>query len=248
MRGEVRVIVGIDEAGRGAQIGPLVLAAVAATSARLRALRCPGLRDPKGFSGERREALASAVRRHIIWSDVEVAPAAEVDMHVRAGRDGGAANLNTLEREMAKRLLARAPSTAGGVALLEQLEDRQRSDVPPVDPRQLSLDLPADVVADGRALFGPLVGQVPCLLAFDHADVTHPAVAAAALLAKIERDRLLDDIDRRYASIVGPIPRRGYPGPETTAWLARYTSIFHATPEERATWRRRSEEQHALAV
>ena len=238
------LIVGIDEAGRGAQLGPLVLAAAATTPDRLRRLRACGIFDPKALSRARREALATRVRKHLVWFDVEIAPAARVDLYVRSGRTGGAATLNTLEQEMAEALLARAPAT--------RLQPDTGMPLPSPrarGSRQLSLSLPPQVVADGRVLFSPLQKRVPLLQALDHADTAHPLVAAAALLAKLERDRLLDELDATVSSLVGRIPRRGYPGPETTAWLSAYAAFFQqAAPEQRLTWYRKEEVQHALPI
>jgi ribonuclease HII len=73
----------------------------------------------------------------------------------------------------------------------------------------------------------------------NHADDTEPAVMAAAILAKVERDRLLAAIDKTSASLCGFIPRKGYPSRETTAWLARYQAFFGTLPPDaRNTWGR----------
>ncbi|HVV52519.1 MAG TPA: hypothetical protein VHO06_22825 [Polyangia bacterium] len=77
---------------------------------------------------------------------------------------------------------------------------------------------PSDrIVADGRTLFHALERRCPTLTARDHADDTEPAVMAAAVVAKVERDRLLALLEKGCASLCGFIPRGGYPGPETTA-------------------------------
>ena len=55
--------IGIDEAGRGAHVGPLVLAAVALTSEQSDWLIAAGLRDSKPISPRRRTALTPL----LIW-------------------------------------------------------------------------------------------------------------------------------------------------------------------------------------
>jgi ribonuclease HII len=95
------------------------------------------------------------------------------------------------------------------------------------------------IVADGQVLFRPLEDHFPNLRAVNHADDTEPSVMAAAILAKVERDRLLATIDKTSASLCGFIPRKGYPGRETTAWLARYQAFFGTLPlDARNTWGR----------
>jgi ribonuclease HII len=201
------VVLGIDEAGRGALVGPLVLAAVAVDRAGFAALRRLELRDSKLLSERRRRDASEQIRRIATWIGLEARSAEVVDQFVRGDRIGHRLSLNVLEQRMALRLIRRAPT-------------------------------PAETVADGRRLFSPLSAKVPSLVARDHADQDHPVVAAAALIAKCHRDQLVDGIDEECASLCGRLPRRGYPGPETTAWIERYRSFFGTTPAHvRASWR-----------
>jgi ribonuclease HII len=205
---ETRSTLGIDEAGRGAQIGPLVLAGVLVDVAQAAALLERGLRDSKPLSRARRAAIADAIRATAAWVGVEVRTAADVDGYVRAGGRAGR-TLNVLERRMAASLIRRAPGSSR-------------------------------IVADGRALFRALERRRPLLTARDHADDTEPAVMAAAIIAKVERDRLLALLEKECVSLCGFIPRGGYPGPETTAWIARHRAFFGSLPAStRATWGRR---------
>ena len=94
--------------------------------------------------------------------------------------------------------------------------------------------LPRDDLRDSKALTRR---RFPALTAHNYADQSHPAVMAAALVAKAERDRRLDELDRACGSLCSHIPRRGYPGDDTTAWLARYHRFFGALPVDvRLTW------------
>lgn len=100
--------IGVDEAGRGPVLGPLVLAAVCVDTAAARALARAGVRDSKGFGAgaaarARRRELACEIRARAVWCQVAVVDVAEVDRRVRRGE------LNALEREVAARLLAAAP-------------------------------------------------------------------------------------------------------------------------------------------
>ncbi len=199
----VMIVIGIDEAGRGAEVGPLVVAAVAIEADELQGLIEGGLKDSKGLTPSRREALAQRIRRAAVWTGAEVAPAAVVDRYVGRPRR----SLNSLERLLAARLLRRAPAACR-------------------------------VIADGARLFGALARR-GLLVALDHADVTFPEVTSAGLIAKVRRDELLGEIDERVASLVGRVPRNGYPGAETSAWIKRYQEFFGGTPPEvRATWYR----------
>ena len=71
------MIVGVDEAGRGPVIGPLVVAGVGVESdVRLRQLN---VRDSKKLSAERREALAPEIEKLTTY-EVVVIPAERIDV------------------------------------------------------------------------------------------------------------------------------------------------------------------------
>ncbi|HSB60472.1 MAG TPA: hypothetical protein VLI67_02055, partial [Vicinamibacteria bacterium] len=98
---------GIDEAGRGPVMGPLVVAAVALRPQRAAALTRLGVCDSKLFGAgpeaqERRAELAGHVVRRADFVGIEVFEHGEVDRYVALGR------LNDLERRAARALIAAA--------------------------------------------------------------------------------------------------------------------------------------------
>jgi ribonuclease HII len=102
------VILGIDEAGRGPVLGPLVVAAVALRPQRAGALTRRGVCDSKAFGAgpeaqARRAELAAHVLRLADSVGVEVIEHGEVDRYAALGR------LNELERRAARALIASAP-------------------------------------------------------------------------------------------------------------------------------------------
>ena len=82
------MLCGVDEAGKGAVIGPLVVAAVGCR--RKRDLADLGVRDSKALSPSRREELAAAIRENGFPVAVLVVPAGDID----AGR--GFSTMNTI--------------------------------------------------------------------------------------------------------------------------------------------------------
>jgi len=68
------LICGIDEAGRGPVIGPLVVAGVWATPRQESLLAEMGVRDSKKHSARRREELARLIRKHCTCQTVTVQP------------------------------------------------------------------------------------------------------------------------------------------------------------------------------
>ena len=106
----IRVTLGIDEAGRGPAIGPMVIAAVALDSKAAASLTRTGLRDSKSFgAGEDahgvRVQLAASIRKRAIFVQLIEVHHDEIDVRVCRGE------LNVLERELATKLIDAAPTT-----------------------------------------------------------------------------------------------------------------------------------------
>lgn len=73
-----RVVVGLDEAGRGALAGPVAVAAVALPPEQPADL-WEGIRDSKQLSPSQREALARHIRQHALTWGIGFASAKEID-------------------------------------------------------------------------------------------------------------------------------------------------------------------------
>lgn len=104
-----RLTLGIDEAGRGPAIGPMVMAAVAIDSKTAAALTRMGLRDSKAFgAGEEAHAirleLAAEIRKRAVFVATLEIEHDEIDRRVCKGE------LNVLERECAGKLIEQAPA------------------------------------------------------------------------------------------------------------------------------------------
>ena len=102
---------GIDEAGRGAVLGPLVIAGCALTAKAADRLVRAGVDDSKGFGPpERAQAiraeLAALIEREAAWTRIVIVEPDRVDASVRRGR------LNALEREVAEEIIRGAPAPA----------------------------------------------------------------------------------------------------------------------------------------
>ena len=104
-----RLTLGIDEAGRGPSVGPMVMAAVALDSKAAAALTRKGLRDSKAYgAGEeahaQRAALAAEIRQRAHFVVVIEVSHTEIDDRVSRNE------LNVLERELAIKMIEQAPS------------------------------------------------------------------------------------------------------------------------------------------
>ncbi|MEO8704354.1 MAG: hypothetical protein ABI867_30145 [Kofleriaceae bacterium] len=104
-----RLTLGIDEAGRGPSVGPMVMGAVAIDSKAARALTRMGLTDSKTYgAGEDAHAvrceLAVEIRKRAIFVHTICVEHAEIDDRVSRNE------LNVLERELAVMMIDQAPT------------------------------------------------------------------------------------------------------------------------------------------
>ncbi len=105
----MRLTLGIDEAGRGPVLGPMIMAAVCVDSNGARKLTRAGLRDSKAYGAsdnarQLRAELAAVVQEVARHVAVRVIDVAEIDRRVRRKE------LNLLEREVAETLIEAVPA------------------------------------------------------------------------------------------------------------------------------------------
>jgi ribonuclease HII len=185
------LITGIDEAGRGALIGPLVIAGVTIDSTLERKLRDIGVKDSKMLSPRRREQLESQIIELLktkgVSSRVVIPiPPCKIDNY-RAEK----VNLNTIEI----RTMAEIIDMIGGdkvyIDALTSNPDKFKRKL--LETLQTKKD-PDDIIAE------------------NYADKNYTVVGAASILAKVERDRAIKEIKRKVNYDFGV----GYPHDERT--------------------------------
>jgi len=168
-------IVGVDDAGRGSVIGPLVIAGVLLDEKDLPRLMDLGVRDSKLLSPRRREQLAEEIRKLALQHHVIMLSPAEIDSVVESGRK--LHKLNRLEAQtMAKVIDALKPDVAY-VDASDVLADRFKHHVAE------SLPFKVQIVSEHKA------------------DATYPIVSAASIIAKVERDKAISELRRKYGEM-----------------------------------------------
>lgn len=166
------LVAGVDEVGRGALAGPVSVGVVLVDGSVRSAT--PGLRDSKLLTPRAREELLPKLGRWPLAWAVGHAEAAEIDeFGIIAGM-----------RLAAGRAFAQLPARPD-VAILDGPHNYLR-DPGSVDDSQLSLfDVP------GPAGDGLVDHRPPVVITKIKADLTCSTVAAASVLAKVTRDRLM---------------------------------------------------------
>jgi ribonuclease HII len=181
---------GVDEAGRGCVIGPLVVAIVVATETDKRAFRRWNVRDSKIVPAAERTLLATRIAERC-WHATRIATPAEIDTAVT----DRSRTLNGLEREQMAALLHDARRAHPSVPLHATV------DAPSANAARFQADLCADC------------GWTPTeLVARHHADATDITVAAASIVAKHHREQLLASLKQTLGTNCGS----GYPSDPTT--------------------------------
>jgi ribonuclease HII len=97
------IIAGIDEAGRGPLVGPMVVAAVVLTKASLEKLAKAGVRDSKRLSRSAREKLAPIIIENSLATIAVVLAPKDLDEN----------NINTLEIKAIERILTSISTILG---------------------------------------------------------------------------------------------------------------------------------------
>jgi len=197
----MEAILGIDEAGRGPVIGPLVIAGVLIDSLKLEELSRLGAKDSKRLTRTQRALLAPKIAKlarkiHTI----SISP-------------------QELEGSMSELELA---ATA---QLICQLRPHRVYLDAPVPPRGISSYV--------RELRRHLGGTRVEIIAENRADARYLIVAAASILAKVERDRAIEKLRERYGDFGW-----GYPSERKTRRFLKdwYASHREFPPCVRRRW------------
>lgn len=170
-------IAGIDEAGRGPVIGPLVVAGIVIEVPQEDALIEWGARDSKQMTPRRREALDHQIRQLARQVEVLEISAVQIDAQRRLKR-----TLNSLEAEW-----------------MAQVLNNLEWDIAYIDA--------SDVNAEryGRTIKAQLV-QPNQIVSEHKADVSYPVVAAASIIAKVRRDQRIRELHKIYGDFGSGYP------------------------------------------
>ncbi|MBI4896110.1 MAG: ribonuclease HII [Candidatus Aenigmarchaeota archaeon] len=162
-------ILGIDEAGRGPVIGPLVVCGYLIDEKKQPALRKLRVKDSKQLTPEKRSELAPLLQSLATQYKLSVISAQEIDSY----RD--VSNLNKLEiKKMQELINALKP-------------DQVIIDAPEVNTKVFSNKVRAGI--DDRSID---------IIAENFADATYPEVSAASILAKVTRDHEIEELHKTY--------------------------------------------------
>jgi ribonuclease HII len=162
-------VCGIEEAGRGPVIGPLVMAAVVINEKNESQLKQAGVKDSKKCTHTQRKKLSELIRKVAHKFRVLIIPPEEVDAAVLSS----SINLNWLE-------------AMKSAQFINELK-----------PDTAILDCPSpNIRAYKEYVMNKLEGDAKktTIIAEHKADVNHIVVAAASIIAKVVRDEEIEKI------------------------------------------------------
>ncbi|MCX8205035.1 MAG: ribonuclease HII [Candidatus Nezhaarchaeota archaeon] len=200
----MKVRVGVDEAGRGCLIGPLFIAAAAFTEEGLRRLKMAGMRDSKKLTRRRREELEALIRREAVALCLHRVEPWVID----------SCNVNEAELSTIASLLSELGGKLKGVAV-----------------EAVTIDL-FGREEELRRLVSELFPGAEANLAHD-ADALYAECSAASIVAKVERDRFVDQLKQVYGDFGS-----GYSSdPRTLKWLRLAAASGSLPPCVRRSWK-----------
>jgi ribonuclease HII len=176
--------IGIDDAGRGPVIGPMVLAGVLVDEKQEAQLKMIKVKDSKLLSPKRREFLAREIKKIVSANCIIRISAEEIDGLMSSGT-----NLNKIE----------AIKCAEIVNILSKN----------IKSTNVIIDCPStNIKAWQNTVMEDIKDRSKIKMKCEHkADLNHAPVSAASILAKVTRDDEVEKIKRQYNIDFGS----GYP-------------------------------------
>lgn len=163
-------LVGIDEAGKGPCIGPMVVAGVSIEPDDEKVLAAMGVKDSKLLSVEEREKLYDLIKKMVKSYHIEIVQPQEIDEALYSPSE----NLLTLETKKMGNII-RA-----------------------LEPKKVILDCPSTNIKNFTVRLQKLIPDGIETYAAFKADEEHPVVGAASILAKVVRDREIEKLKEEF--------------------------------------------------
>jgi ribonuclease HII len=208
------LILGIDDAGRGPVIGPMVLAGVLIEPEVDKEFIKLGIKDSKMLTAKKREQLVKEIKDLSIKTDTVIITVDEID-----NKKGDKFNLNDRE-------------AIAAAQIINKLNRSQKS----MREIHVIIDCPSvNLKAWQSYLEQFLIARTNLKISCEHkADMNHPSVAAASILAKVLRDSEVQKIKEKFNIEFGS----GYAAdPQTRKFLAENYEKFKDKGIFRESWK-----------
>ncbi len=202
------LVAGVDDAGRGSVIGPLVIAGVMSKEEDLAKLVRLGVKDSKVLSPRRREILAVEIKRLALrYSVIKLTPK-DIDKVVQTGKK--LHRLNRLEAQTMAKIIEMLKPDIAYVDASDVLEERFKKHILECVP------FTVEIVSEHKA------------------DRNYPIVSAASIIAKVERDKEIAELKEKHGDLGCGYPT----DQKTISFLRQYIKEFGEYPDfVRKSWK-----------
>ncbi len=204
------LILGIDDAGRGPLIGPMVLAGVLVNENAEREFKKLGVKDSKLLTQKRREFLEGKIKEKVEGFEIAIIHPSEID-----DRSGEGTNLNRVEALMTAEIINKINKGLGKIKVI--------------------VDCPSTNITTWTGYLKTKINNLSNLeISCEHkADVNYVSVSAASILAKCVREKEMDKLKEIYGKEIGS----GYSSdPLTQRFLENNIRKFKEHGIFRQTW------------
>jgi ribonuclease HII len=210
------IIAGIDEAGRGPVIGPMVMAICSIDEKNVHFLDELGVKDSKLLLPQKREFLFEKIKALCEYKIIILSPS-EIDDAL----NDRSVNLNRLE----------ARTTA---KLIDSL-----------DAGKFIIDCPSTNIVAYKEYLASLINKKANLAVEHKADLNNTIVGAASVLAKVTRDRIIEELQKKAGVDFGS----GYPSdPRTVAFLRNNWNKYDFFRKSWATYKKVAENKKQKSI
>jgi len=212
------ILIGVEEAGRGPVIGPMVMCALAIEESQNEALLNMGVKDSKLLTPNKRSQLKPILEKNYEFEKM-IVTAKEVD----SALESETMNLNWLEAVTSATLCNK---------LFKKLDNSEKEITIILDCPSTNIPAYSDYF---KRHLDSILGKNIKVLAEHKADVNHPVVGGASIIAKVTRDAEIAKIKQEIRIDFGS----GYPAdPRTKAFLEKNYDKYDIFRKSWESWKR----------
>jgi len=204
-----QLVAGVDEAGRGCVLGPLVLSVCVIDKNKEKMFKDAGVKDSKLLSPQKREELFELIKKEAEDYKIIAVPAEELNVLMDKY------SLNEIEAQKACFAISQLKTEPEAIVFdspdtsTDHFSRRIKDNL-----KALSCDISSNIISEHKA------------------DLNHPSVSCASILAKVTRDSLLK-------KELGGLEISGYSSdPKTIDYLKNYFKKHKEFPKNtRLKWK-----------
>lgn len=204
----LKKVAGVDDAGRGPAIGPLVIAGILMEEDNLGKLIEIGVKDSKRLTPKQRTIIAEKIKSVALDYAIEEVQPNEIDKVVLKAQKYR--KLNYLEAELMGKIINRLKPNVAYIDASDISEERFKEDI------MKFIEIDVEIISK------------------HHADVIYPICSAASIIAKVRRDEIINKLKKEY----GDFGSGYITDPKTVRFIMNWVKEYNQVPDiVRKSWK-----------